>query len=74
MTESIQRIIAARALARQTAANSAELIAWLEATARAWNTDPTPFEWAGKRQLRRQRAYLRLPPPPSTRRFRSLYA
>jgi len=59
MTESIQRIVAGRALAGQTPANSAELIDWLEATARAWNADPTPFEWGGKRQLRRQRAYLR---------------
>jgi hypothetical protein len=32
------------------------LIDWLEATAHAWNSDPTPFEWGGKRQLRRQRA------------------
>ena len=57
MTESIQRILAGRALAGQTPANSAELIDWLESTARAWNADPTPFEWGGKRQLRRQRAY-----------------
>jgi hypothetical protein len=62
MTESIQRILAGRALAGQTPATSAELIAWLEATARAWNADPTPFEWGGKRQLRRQRAYLRRHP------------
>jgi hypothetical protein len=62
MTESIQRIVAGRALAGQTPANSAELIEWLETTARAWNVDPTPFEWGGKRQLRRQRAYLRRHP------------
>jgi hypothetical protein len=62
MTESIQRIIAGRALAGHTPANSAELIGWLEATARAWNADPTPFEWGGKRQLRRQRAYQRRHP------------
>jgi hypothetical protein len=62
MTESIQRILAARALAGQTPANSAELIEWLEATARAWNADPTPFEWSGKRQLRRRRAYQRRHP------------
>ena len=62
MTESIQRILAGRALAGQTPANSTELIEWLETTARAWNADPTPFEWGGKRQLRRQRAYLRRHP------------
>jgi hypothetical protein len=62
MTESIQRIIVGRALAGQTAANSAELIDWLESTARAWNADPTPFEWGGKRQLRRRRAYQRRHP------------
>lgn len=45
MTESIQRILAQRALAGQTPANPAELIEWLETTARAWNADPTPFEW-----------------------------
>jgi hypothetical protein len=43
MTASIQRIVVGRALAGQTPANSAELIVWLEATARAWNADPSPF-------------------------------
>ena len=62
MTESIQRIIAGRALAGQTPASSAELIEWLETTARAWNTDPTPFEWGGRRQARRERAYRRRHP------------
>lgn len=62
MTESIQRILAGRALAGQTPTSPAEIIAWLEATARAWNADPTPFEWGGKRQLRRQRAYQRRHP------------
>ncbi|MBV8716907.1 MAG: hypothetical protein JOZ65_17750 [Chloroflexi bacterium] len=62
MTESIQRIIAGRALAAETPANSAQIIQWLEATARAWNSDPTPFEWGGKRQLRRQRASHRRQP------------
>jgi len=32
---------------------------WLEATARSWNADPTPFEWAGKRLCRRQRSCQR---------------
>jgi hypothetical protein len=62
MTESIERIVADRALAGQTPAKAAELIEWLETTARAWNADPTPFEWGGQRQLRRQRAYQRRHP------------
>jgi hypothetical protein len=33
-----------------------EIIAWLEAAARGWNANPTPFEWGGKRKARRQRA------------------
>jgi hypothetical protein len=31
-------------------------MAWLAETVRGWNADPTPFEWAGKRAARRQRA------------------
>lgn len=62
MTESIQRILVGRALDGQTPANSAEIIDWLEATARAWNADPTPFEWGGRRSLRRQRAAQRRHP------------
>jgi hypothetical protein len=62
MTESIQRILADRALAGQTPTNSTELIERLESTARAWNTDPTPFEWGGKRRARRERAYRRRHP------------
>ena len=34
----------------QPATEGALRIAWLEATARAWNREPTPFEWGGKRQ------------------------
>jgi hypothetical protein len=62
MTESIQRILANRALAGQTPANPVQIIGWLETTARAWNADPTPFEWAGKRKARRDRAYRRRHP------------
>lgn len=62
MTESIQRIVANRALAGQTPANPLQIIDWLETTARAWNADPTPFEWAGKRKARRDRAYRRRHP------------
>ncbi len=31
----------------------------LEAVARSWNQDPTPFEWGGRRQQRRDRARIR---------------
>jgi hypothetical protein len=62
MTESIQRILAQRALAGQTPANPMQIIDWLEQTARAWNADPTPFAWAGKRKARRDRAYRRRHP------------
>ena len=30
---------------------------YTEATVSGWNQDPTPFEWGGKRQTRRQRRY-----------------
>jgi len=43
MTESIQRILAQRALAGQTSANPRHIIDWLEPTARTRNADPTPF-------------------------------
>ncbi len=56
MAESIQRIIKRRALDGQHPKNPDEIIAWLEATAAGWNTNPTPFEWGGKRKARRQRA------------------
>ena len=59
MAESIQRILTRRALAGQHPQTSAEIIGWLEATARGWNRQPTPFVWGGKRQARRHRAYLR---------------
>jgi hypothetical protein len=62
MTESIQRILKARALDGQYPTSPGQIIDWLEATARGWNADPTPFVWAGKRQLRRQRAYDRRHP------------
>jgi len=56
MAESIQRILTRRALAGQHPQTPAEIIAWLEATARGWNRQPTPFVWGGKRQARRHRA------------------
>ena len=55
MAESIQRILKRRALAGQHPTSAAEIIAWLEATARGWNAAPTAFTWGGKRQARRRR-------------------
>lgn len=59
MAESIQRIIKRRALDGQHPTRPEEIIDWIEATARGWNANPTPFEWDGKRQARRQRARAR---------------
>lgn len=59
MAESVQRILVRRALAGQHPRSSGEIIAWLEATARAWNRAPTPFVWGGARQARRERARQR---------------
>jgi hypothetical protein len=59
MAESIQRILKRRALAGQHPTTTAEIIAWLEATARGWNAAPTAFTWGGKRQARRQRSRAR---------------
>lgn len=59
MTESIQRILIRRALSGQHPKNPEEIMEWLEATARGWNREPTPFEWGGKRATRRERARKR---------------
>jgi hypothetical protein len=59
LTESIQRMLKRRALDGQYPTTPAPVIAGLEATARGWKAQPTPFVWAGKRQPRRQRAYAR---------------
>lgn len=56
MTESIQGIIAGRALDGQHPRSPEQIIGWLEATARGWNKNPTPFEWGGKRKVRRNRS------------------
>jgi hypothetical protein len=56
MAESIQRILARRALDGQHPETTDQIIAWLEATARGWNAHPTPFVWGGKRAARRERA------------------
>jgi hypothetical protein len=59
MTESIQRILVGRALHGQHPHYPEEIIEWLEAAARGWNRDPTPFEWGGRRAERRTRARKR---------------
>ena len=59
ISESIQRLLKRRALDGQVPTTPQAIIAWFEATASAWNTDPTPFEWDGKRRQRRDRARAR---------------
>jgi hypothetical protein len=59
MAESIQRILKRRALSGQHPTSPAEIITWLEATARGWNRAPTPFIWGGKRAARRARCRQR---------------
>ena len=48
--ESIQRILVGRALAGPHPDSPAQLIEWLEAVARGWNGNPTPFIWLGSIQ------------------------
>jgi hypothetical protein len=59
MTESVQRIIKRRALEGHYPQTADEIMSWLEATARGWNQQPTPFVWGGKRALRRARRRAR---------------
>ncbi len=59
MAESIQRILKRRALDGSHPQSPEEIIAWFEAVAEAWNRDPTPFEWGGKRAVRRARSRAR---------------
>lgn len=59
MTESIQGILAHRALAGQHPHSPEDIMRWFEAVARHWNRAPTPFEWGGKRASRRQRTRQR---------------
>lgn len=55
MAESIQRILERRALDGQPPTRPEEIMLWLEAAAQAWNRQPTPFVWGGKRAARRAR-------------------
>jgi hypothetical protein len=56
LAESLQRIVVRRALAGQHPESTEELKAWLAASVRGWNADPTPFVWGGQRAARRRRA------------------
>ena len=55
MAESIERVLKRRALDGQHPHSPAEIGSWFEQTARAWNEQPTPFVWNGKRRQRRSR-------------------
>ena len=54
MAESIQRLLKRRALDGHRPLSPAEIGAWFEQTAQAWNRQPTPFVWNGKRRQRRR--------------------
>ena len=56
MAESVQRILARRALDGQQPTSAQQVMDWLGATVRGWNAQPTPFVWGGKRRERRRRA------------------
>jgi hypothetical protein len=59
LAEALQRIIVRRAFSGQHPQTTEEIITWLEDTVAAWNEDPTPFAWDGKRRERRHRARQR---------------
>jgi DDE superfamily endonuclease len=56
LAESVQRILAQRALAGQHPQTQAEVMTWLSEAVAGWNAAPTPFVWGGPRAARRQRA------------------
>ena len=69
LAEAIQRILKRRALDGQHPQTPAEIGAWFETTAQAWNQQPTPFIWNGKRRQRRRKRpgeAIPLAPPPRT--------
>lgn len=59
MAESIQNILARRALGGQHPQSPDDIIHWFETVAQHWNQGPTPFEWGGKRATRRHRSRQR---------------
>lgn len=69
MAEAIQRILVRRALSGQHYPSARELMAALRAVVRAWNRDPTPFTWHGKRWERRRRARERHHPVGGARAY-----
>jgi hypothetical protein len=54
MAESIQRVLKRRTLDGQHPQSPAEIGTWFQQTAQAWNRQPTPFLWNGKRRQRRR--------------------
>ena len=55
MAEAIQRILKRRTLDGQHPQNPTEIGTWFQQTAQAWNRQPTPFLWNGKRRQRRRK-------------------
>ena len=55
MAESIQRVLKRRTLDGQHPRSPAEIGTWFQQAAQAWNRQPTPFLWNGKRRQRRRR-------------------
>lgn len=62
MAESMQRILKRRALDGTYPRSTDAIIQAFEAVAAHWNTDPTPFVWAGKRNAQRHRAAFKRHP------------
>ncbi|MGH7097364.1 MAG: hypothetical protein ACREE4_06850 [Stellaceae bacterium] len=56
LAEAIQHILKRRALDGQHPRSPAEIGVWFAQTAQAWNRQPTPFVWNGKRRQRRHRS------------------
>jgi hypothetical protein len=59
LAEAIPRILQRRARAGQHPHSPAEIGVWFEQTAQAWNLQPTPFVWNGKRRQRRHESRAR---------------
>ena len=59
ITESVQRIIVRLALDGQKHETPQQIMDTLEATAKGWNHESTPFVWCAKRAVRRHRSRQR---------------
>ena len=59
MAESVQRLLKRRALDGTYPRSTQAIIQAFESVTAHWNTQPTPFVWAGKRKARRDRAALK---------------